>query len=121
MIDRCYCSTSTAYPNYGGRGIAVCDAWRDFRNFLADMGERPSRAHSLDRIDGAKGYEPANCRWATGRQQAMNKRTTRRLTAFGETRPLVEWAEQFGLKPKRVELRLSRGWDAERAIGTPIR
>ncbi len=59
---------------YGGRGITLCKQWYDFRNFLADMGERPSRALTIDRINNAKGYSPANCRWATKKQQRQNQR-----------------------------------------------
>lgn len=60
------------YPRYGGRGITICDRWNDFAAFLADMGERPSLAHSIDRLDSNGNYEPNNCRWATQAQQVSN-------------------------------------------------
>lgn len=66
MIARCTYPSATGWKYYGARGIAVCDRWRDFAMFLADMGERPSRQHSIDRADVEGGYEPSNCRWATG-------------------------------------------------------
>lgn len=73
MIQRTTNPRHPAWVNYGGRGIAVCPQWRDFRNFLADMGERPDGL-TLDRIDNDAGYEPSNCRWATWHQQRVNSR-----------------------------------------------
>lgn len=75
MKARCYIPSSTVYEYYGGRGIGVCDEWRDnFNQFLLDVGERPSLAHSLDRMDCDKNYSKDNCRWATRKEQANNRR-----------------------------------------------
>jgi hypothetical protein len=75
--ERCYNQRCSRYEIYGGRGITVCDRWlHSFENFLADMGERPSPKHSIDRIDVNGNYEPGNCRWATARVQARNQRKT---------------------------------------------
>lgn len=74
MKKRCYTSTCAAFKYYGGRGIKVCDRWRySFPNFLEDMGERPDKKHSIDRIDVNGNYEPGNCRWATMKQQRANQ------------------------------------------------
>jgi hypothetical protein len=116
MVDRCYCQSSTAYPAYGGKGVKVCGEWRTFLGFLADMGKRPSRSHSLDRIDNGKGYEPGNCRWATRTEQNRNRGNTVRLCVAGETQPLAVWAERMGIPARRIHTRLSRGWTAERAV-----
>lgn len=73
MMMRCNNPKGWGYAEYGAKGIKVCDRWHDFRSFLYDMGERPP-GRSIDRIDGTKGYEPGNCRWATRAQQNANRR-----------------------------------------------
>lgn len=121
MIQRCTVPTAQGYPLYGGRGITVCGQWADsFAAFLADMGRKPTAAHSLDRIDNAKGYEPGNCRWATASEQQRNKRNTRALTCRGVTRPMAEWAGITGIPKGTIKSRLRYGWTEERAVTEPI-
>lgn len=78
MMTRCYNPNTADYPNYGGRGITVCYKWKtSFLAFLADMGEKPSPKHSIDRINNDGNYEPANCKWSTAKEQANNRRRPR--------------------------------------------
>lgn len=102
MVQRCTNPSNADYHLYGGRGITICDEWKDFRAFLTDMGERPE-GRSIDRIDNSRGYEPGNCRWATSTQQARNTRKNK-LTAADvswiRANPdlkLAEVAQRFGV------------------------
>ncbi len=120
MKQRCSNENHVAYSLYGGRGITVCDLWRDsFERFWKDMGTRPSLAHSIDRIDNDGNYEPGNCRWATVVEQGRNKHNNVLLTHHGDTMCLVEWAELIGVSPEAITARLRRGWSVEDAVTTP--
>ena len=103
MRNRCYRKADKNYDRYGGRGIGVCDEWRDdWRAVLRDMGPRPSPAHSIDRIDNDKGYSPDNCRWATDFEQNSNRRNAYRVIVNGQSVPLAEIARQEGIPPPRA-------------------
>jgi hypothetical protein len=117
MLRRCYGTTSRAYRFYGARGVTVCDSWReDFRNFFADMGERPSLEYTLDRINTYGPYSPENCRWATRKQQANNTRANAIITFNGKTMSVTQWAETVGISPITLSNRLKRGWSIARAM-----
>lgn len=120
MMQRCYKPTYSEYSRYGAKGIAVHEDWHGFANFLNDMGERPSKAHTLDRIDNARGYEPGNCRWATMAEQNRNQRRNRRVMFRGEMTCLADVATAVGLAQGTLGSRLDNGWDLERAISTPV-
>lgn len=97
MKTRCFNPNSLDYGRYGGRGITVCDEWKDsFETFYADMGKRPEGC-SLDRIDNNSNYEPSNCRWATKQEQSINRRSTILITWKEQTMCLLDWAKYFGL------------------------
>lgn len=96
VIRRCYNKNDTFYHYYGGRGIAVCDSWRNsFESFLKDMGERPTITHSIDRRDNNGNYEPENCYWATKKQQGSNKRNNRVISHNNRSMILQDWADHF--------------------------
>ena len=121
MIERCRRATNRLYHRYGGRGIVVCERWlASFWNFLADMGGCPP-GHTLDRKDNDGNYEPGNCRWATTKEQAVNKCVTRFLTFRGETLPTSVWAERLGIPRGVLYYRVGkRSWPVERALTTPL-
>jgi hypothetical protein len=124
MIQRCHNPNNAAYHNYGGRGIEVCDRWRNsFKAFLEDMGCRPGPGYSIDRIDVNGNYEPGNCRWATAKVQRANQRTrTPTLFAFkGQLRTLKEWSRETGIAYATLLMRFRMGWSLERAFTTPVR
>lgn len=119
MRDRCYNKNNKRYKDWGGRGIAVCDEWRnDFMNFYNWAYENGYNENlTIDRIDNNKGYEPSNCRWVTRKQQARNRRSNINFTYNGETHCIVEWCELLGLKPKTVYQRIHYyNWSIEKAL-----
>lgn len=122
MLDRCRNPRSKSYQRYGAVGIRVCERWAEFKQFLADMGERPSQQFSLDRIDNSKGYEPSNCRWATDLEQGRNKTNLHNITAFGRTQCLAAWANEVGIGEAALRNRLMRGgWAPEKALTHPVK
>lgn len=117
MIQRCTNPNEAGFKNYGGRGISVCEAWRQFTGFFKDMGERPSGKHSIDRIDNNGNYCPENCRWATKDEQSSNRRDNRIITFNGEAKPLFLWARAIGITNTSLAERLeSASFTLEEAL-----
>lgn len=118
MMSRCYNPRTSSYKNYGGRGIEVCERWHNFVNFYADMGDRPSPQHSLERIDNDGDYEPSNCKWATKEEQNNNTRNNHLITFNGETKTITRWSREVGISNEAMRRRLEK-WSLERALITP--
>lgn len=109
MIYRCTNPNSHLYINYGGRGIKVCKSWLSFENFITDMGQRPSEKHSLDRIDVNKEYSKNNCRWASPKEQARNRRNNIRYCVDGENLTAAEISEKYDISLYAIQKRIYRG------------
>ncbi len=121
MIKRCYNPLSRVYRLYGARGITVCDRWRNsLSDFLVDIGPRPSKYHSIDRINNDGNYEPANCRWATQSQQCRNRRNNRTVTHDGVTATITEWAERTGIGYRTLLMRANLGWSPVDILTMPL-
>lgn len=121
--DRCGNPRCPQFHNYGGRGIRMCEAWKNFLAFQEAVGPRPSPQHKIDRINNDGNYEPGNVRWATQKEQCRNLRKNRMLTFRGVKKPLAAWAEEIGLVPSTLHYRLSKrgGMTVEQALTTPRR
>lgn len=114
---RCYNPKHFAYANYGGRGITMCDEWKnDFMVFYRDMGPRPSSNHSIDREKNELGYSKSNCRWATLEEQNNNRRNNVYITYEDRTQTLAMWCKELGLNRHLVGARIRKGWLFEEAI-----
>jgi hypothetical protein len=112
MKTRCFNSNEKAWKHYGGRGITVCDRWlgeNGFSNFLADVGERPSPQHSIEREDVNGNYEPGNCCWATKQEQMRNRRDTLRILHEGKSVTLKEACESGGVNYYSARCRMRKG------------
>ncbi len=119
MISRCYNKENRAYPEWGGRGIRVCDRWlKSFEDFYADMGQRP-KGFVIDRIDNDGNYDPKNCRWASMKESNRNKRNNRTITISGVSKVIPEWSELSGVPPSTIIGRLKRGWNNIDAVFQP--
>lgn len=119
MKKRCFSSGCKAYKNYGGRGITICERWMDFKNFLNDMGRKPSHKHTIERINNNGNYEPSNCKWATAAEQNRNKRNCISFEFMGRRQLIADWSKELGYDRTLIIDRLGRGWSVEKALSTP--
>lgn len=108
MMQRCYDKNSHAYNRYGGRGIAVCERWHTFENFYFDMGDRPG-GMSLERRDNDGHYSQENVYWATTKEQANNRSTSKFVEHAGRRMTVAEWAEHSGIEMRTLWARIKRG------------
>lgn len=123
MVARCYNPKAKNFPNYGGRGITVCERWRyDPSNFFNDMGYPDDEKLTLERIDVNGNYEPTNCKWASMKDQQRNKRDNVIIEFNNEKLCVSEWCERLNLKSSTLRNRLTvRGWSIEKSLTTPAR
>ena len=125
MKLRCLNPNDTSYKDYGGRGITICEEWmgkNGFKNFMEwAVKNGYKEGLTIDRINNEGNYSPENCRWTDVKTQARNRRTNLMLKYNGITKPCVEWAETFGIKPTTLYERIYRGWDVKTALETPVR
>lgn len=124
MLKRCYNHNSPKYKDYGGRGITVCEEWREsftaFQKWAVESGYQDDL--KIDRKDNNGNYCPENCHWATDKEQANNKRTNRLITCNGKTQTLAQWAEEMGIPRQTINSRINKlGWSAERALAKGAR
>jgi len=122
MKQRCSNDARHDFPAYGGRGITVCEEWQDsFQAFRSWALSHGYEAHlTLDRIDTNGHYCPGNCRWATKKEQANNRRTNRFVTMNGRTQSIKQWADELGMEKTTLWRRFNAGWPAERALTEPV-
>lgn len=121
MKARCRNPNYSNYKYYGGRGISYCKEWEVFQNFLDSMGKRPSKQHSLERINNNGNYEPSNCKWASKCEQMLNRSNAIYLTLNGVTMPIREWASKLGIPLKVLKSRRGEKWSDERILTQPVR
>lgn len=120
MLARCYNKNASNYARYGGRGIRVCDKWRKcFADFFLDIGNCPSRDHTLERIDNNGHYEPGNVRWATRSEQQNNRRTNHFITHEGKTMTVTQWARFAGINERTFHNRIKMKWPIDEALRSP--
>ncbi len=120
MIDRCNKPTDHAYPNYGGRGISVCQRWLDVTNFVKDLEPLYQPGLEMDREDNDGNYEPSNVRFVSRKVNTDNRRTAHLLTYKGETKSLQQWSVEYKMKYQLLWDRIvKRKWSAEKALNTP--
>jgi hypothetical protein len=120
MLARCGNKKHKSYHRYGGRGISVCERWKQFENFLSDIGDVPP-GMTIDRIDNNGDYSKENCRWASHKEQARNRSNNRLVSAFGRTQPLSAWAEEYRIPWDTLAWRIRAWGNAEESLTKPLK
>lgn len=121
MRDRCINKKNDRYTSYGGRGITICKAWDSFEQFFRDMGAKPTREHTIERNNVNGNYEPANCRWATRKEQGRNLQRSIYVEYEGQRMLLMDVVSKLGLNRSVVTGRLKMGWSLTDALSIPVR
>ncbi len=116
MRERCLNPNNGRFSYYGGRGIKVCKRWDSFNLFVEDMGRKPSKNHSVERINNNGNYEPSNCRWATKLEQCENQRSNRLVTFGGETKTISQWSRLTNINYYTILGRINKGWSSEKSL-----
>jgi hypothetical protein len=116
MKQRCCNKNNPRYSDYGGRGIKICDRWKDsYENFYKDMGARPAGT-SLDRKDVKGDYTPGNCKWSGAKEQNSHTRSNNLVTYSGKTKTVTQWAKEKDINPGTLFSRLDNGWSKKDAL-----
>jgi hypothetical protein len=118
MMARCYDKNVQGYEDYGGSGIKVCKSWHNPRNFLRDMGKKPTARHTIDRIKNHLGYSKNNCRWSTPKEQATNRRDTILIEIGDVSKSLTDWCKILNLNYSTIHSRIVQsGWSISDSLG----
>lgn len=125
---RCLNPNEACFYRYGGRGINVCNEWLDFITFKNDMLESYKQHCNkfgekntfIERTNNSLGYSKENCKWATSKEQTRNRRSNHLISHNGKTKPMIEWAEEFGINYYILSKRIRRGWSIQKSLETPI-
>ena len=120
MKQRCLNKKNTKYKFYGGKGIAVCKRWLSFENFYSDMGDRPFKGATLERLDSSGNYNPLNVKWATYTEQNRNTNRNVFLDHNGERMTVSAWAEKLNMRQDTLYGRLFKGWSVKKSLETPV-
>lgn len=122
MKKRCSNEKVHNFKNYGGKGIKVCDRWIDsFDNFYEDMGPRPSKDHTIERIENDKDYGPSNCKWLHKLLQSENQTSNILLTFNNKTQNLRKWSKEMGISEWALRKRIKQNWDINKALTQPVK
>lgn len=119
MRTRCLDPEDPQFSLYGGRGISICERWRDdYDAFYEDMGPRPA-GMTLERRDNNQGYSLSNCAWAPMTAQSRNRRSNRVVTIAGRAQPMQDWATEIGIDPRTLAYRLRKNFTEGKLLAPP--